>query len=153
MIYLLNDFLKLRKTLKSKNLKLVFTNGCFDIIHRGHIEYLNRAKKLGDFLVVGLNSDKSVKLIKGSDRPVNNENDRAFVLDNIKPVDAVVIFNEKTPFIIIKKILPDLLVKGGDWKEQNIVGADVVTKNGGKVLSLPFINGYSTTEIIKKGKK
>ncbi len=149
MVYTLKDFLKVRDELRCKNLKLVFTNGCFDIIHRGHIEYLNEAKKLGDFLVVGLNSDISVKAIKGKNRPVNNQNDRAYILDNIKSVDAVIIFDEETPYNLICNIVPDFLVKGGDWQENDIVGSDIVEKNGGKVISLPYIVGYSTTGLIK----
>jgi D-glycero-beta-D-manno-heptose 1-phosphate adenylyltransferase len=150
MIYDLKSFLEVRKVLKAQNKKVVFTNGCFDIIHRGHIEYLNQAKSLGDYLIVGLNSDSSVKRIKGESRPINNENDRAVVMDNLKMIDGVVIFSEDTPYNIIKEILPDFLVKGGDWKEENIVGADIVKKSGGKVVSLKFVDNYSTTSTIKK---
>jgi D-glycero-beta-D-manno-heptose 1-phosphate adenylyltransferase len=150
LIYTLQDFLPKRTELKNKSLKLVFTNGCFDIIHKGHISYLNDAKKLGDFLVIGLNSDSSVKILKGKSRPINNENDRAYVLENLKPVDAVIIFNEDTPYNLIKDIKPDFLVKGGDWKEENIVGSDIVKEYGGKVVSLSFLNNYSTTAILEK---
>lgn len=149
MLYKLEDYLELRSGIK----ELVFTNGCFDIIHRGHVEYLNQAKALGKSLVIGLNSDESVRRLKGEGRPVNNENDRAFVLLNLKSVDAVIIFDEDTPFELIKAVKPDFLVKGGDWKEDMIVGSDVVKSYGGKVLSLKFVDSYSTTNIIEKLKK
>jgi len=136
--------------LKGGGGKIVFTNGVFDIIHRGHVEYLIDAKSHGDVLIVGVNSDSSVKSIKGDSRPVNNENDRAFVLLNIKPVDYVVIFEEDTPFNLIKSIRPNVLVKGGDWKVKDIAGSDIVLSDGGQVFSLKFINNYSTTAIIKK---
>ncbi len=131
-------------------MKIVFTNGCFDIIHRGHIEYLKKAKSLGDVLIVGLNSDNSVQRLKGDKRPINNESDRAVVLRELKSVDFVVIFEEDTPLELIKKIRPDILVKGGDWPTNQIVGHEFVLKNGGEVYSIPFIEGYSTTNIIKK---
>ncbi len=153
MIRSLNDIIKLRDKIRIENRKVVFTNGCFDIIHKGHVTYLNEAKSLGDHLIVGINSDDSVKRLKGKDRPVNNESDRAFVLDNLKSVDDVLIFNEDTPYDIIKEIIPDLLVKGGDWKEEDIVGSDIVKKNGGKVVSLQFVNNYSTTNILEKIEK
>lgn len=153
MIRSLNDIIKLREKIRIENRKVVFTNGCFDIIHKGHVTYLNEAKSLGDHLIVGINSDDSVKRLKGKDRPVNNESDRAFVLDNLKSVDDVLIFNEDTPYHIIKEIIPDLLVKGGDWKEEDIVGSDIVKKNGGKVISLQFVNNYSTTNILEKIEK
>ncbi len=136
--------------LKSEGKKIVFTNGVFDIIHRGHIEYLNEAKALGDYLVVGLNADVSVKRLKGETRPVNKENDRKFVMENLKAVDDVIIFIEDTPYNLISKVMPDILVKGGDWKEEQIVGSDIVKQNGGKVMSLKFVNNYSTTGIIEK---
>ena len=150
MITGIEDFLKIRKDIKNKNKTLVFTNGCFDIIHRGHIEYLNEARSLGDYLIVGLNSDSSVNKLKGDNRPINNQNDRSAVLDNLKSVDYVVIFFEDTPFELIKKIIPDILVKGGDWKENDIVGADIVIGNGGIVKSLKYIQNYSTTALLKK---
>lgn len=130
--------------------KIVFTNGCFDILHRGHVSYLAEAKKLGDILVIGVNSDSSVKRLKGPDRPINNEKDRAFVLGQLKSVDFVEIFHEDTPLNLIKKIMPSILVKGGDWKIEQIVGAKEVIENGGEVFSLNFVDGYSTTSIIKK---
>ncbi|MCB0725004.1 MAG: D-glycero-beta-D-manno-heptose 1-phosphate adenylyltransferase [Ignavibacteriae bacterium] len=150
MITTLEEFLPERKKLKDENKKLVFTNGCFDILHRGHVEYLNQAKDLGDLLIIGLNSDDSVKRLKGQDRPINNENDRAFLLDNLKSVDYVIVFNEDTPYNLIKEIIPDFLVKGGDWKEEDIVGYDIVKENGGEVKSLNYVNNYSTTGLIEK---
>ncbi|MBU2445487.1 MAG: adenylyltransferase/cytidyltransferase family protein, partial [Bacteroidetes bacterium] len=128
----LEEFLKIREILCNENKKLVFTNGCFDIIHRGHVDYLNRAKELGDALVVALNSDESVRKLKGEERPVVSLIDRAYVLSNLKCVDFVISFDEETPFEIISKVIPDILVKGGDWKLDQIVGRDIVEKNGGK---------------------
>lgn len=150
MISGIEEFGEIRKKMKNENKSLVFTNGCFDILHRGHAAYLNQAKSLGDFLIVGVNSDRSVKALKGENRPVNNENDRAFLLDNLKSVDYVIIFDEDTPYNLIKEIIPDFLVKGGDWKEENIVGWDIVKEAGGKVLSLNYIENYSTTNTISK---
>lgn len=144
------DFAEIRKNLKDEKRSVVFTNGCFDIIHRGHVEYLNEAKSLGDFLVVGLNSDSSVKKLKGSGRPVVGEIDRAFVLSSLKPVDCVIIFGEETPYELIKFVRPDFLVKGGDWKKDNIVGSDIVEGYGGKVISLKFVDSYSSTGLIDK---
>jgi len=152
MILSISDFKSVREKIKADNKKLVFTNGCFDILHRGHIEYLIEAKSLGDFLIVGLNSDKSVKKLKGQDRPLNNETDRAFLLDNLKCVDFVIIFNEDTPYELISEVVPDYLVKGGDWKEQEIVGNDIVKAGGGKVVSLKFVDNYSTTKLLGKMK-
>lgn len=150
MIIEKEDIAGLKEKLKEENRKIVFTNGCFDIIHKGHVTYLNEAKELGDYLIIGVNSDASVKRLKGNDRPVNNEKDRAFILDNLKPVDSVIIFHEDTPYEIIKEINPDYLVKGGDWKENEIVGSDIVKANGGKVVSLEYVSNYSTTGILKK---
>lgn len=140
---------------KSKSKKVVFTNGCFDILHSGHVAYLNEAKAQGDFLIVGLNSDESVKRLKGPERPINKELDRKYVLENLKSVDCVQIFEEDTPLEIIKKINPNLLVKGGDWKIEQIVGSEFVLSNGGEVKSLTFKDGYSTSKIIQdaQGKK
>jgi D-glycero-beta-D-manno-heptose 1-phosphate adenylyltransferase len=145
----LDDFLPIRAKIKNEKKKLVFTNGCFDLIHRGHIEYLTAARKLGDYLVIGLNSDKSVRKIKGPNRPIVSQEDRAFVLSALEAVDFVLIFDEPTPEEIIKKILPDVLVKGADWNEENIVGADVVKKNGGEVVRINFVEGCSSTNIIE----
>ena len=133
--------------------KVVFTNGCFDIVHVGHLQMLAEAKKQGDYLVVGLNSDASVKRLKGESRPINNEFDRKFFLENIKSVDEVVIFEEDTPFELIKKLKPNVLVKGGDWPIEQIVGGSFVLENGGEVKSLIFKDGYSTTNIIEKVQK
>lgn len=146
----MNEALNKISKLKSEGKKIVFTNGVFDIIHRGHVEYLNEAKALGDYLVVGLNADASVKRLKGDKRPVNKEEDRKFVMENLKAVDDVIIFTEDTPYNLISKIIPDVLVKGGDWTEDKIVGSDIVKQNGGKVFSLKFVNNYSTTGIIEK---
>jgi len=144
------DFGAVRIKIKNDKKSIVFTNHCFDILHRGHAAYLNQAKSLGDYLIVGVNSDRSVKALKGENRPVNKETDRAFLLDNLKSVDYVIIFDEDTPFNLIKEIIPDFLVKGGDWKEEDIVGWDIVKAAGGKVLSLNFIENYSTTNTLKK---
>lgn len=130
--------------------KIVFTNGCFDILHVGHARYLEQAKTLGDILVVGLNSDESVKRLKGPTRPIQTEEDRKELLLALKPVDMVVIFSEDTPLELIKKIKPHFLVKGGDWSEDQIVGSDFVKSIGGKVMSLPFSQGKSTTNIVDK---
>ncbi|OQX70760.1 MAG: D-glycero-beta-D-manno-heptose 1-phosphate adenylyltransferase [Candidatus Cloacimonas sp. 4484_275] len=144
---------KIARILKKSNKKIVFTNGCFDIIHAGHIEYLREAKKLGDILILGLNSDSSVQKLKGRNRPINDENARAIVLSEFKSVDYIVIFQEDTPYDLIEIVKPDVLVKGGDWKETEIVGADIVKKYGGIVKSLEFKEGFSTTKIIEKIKK
>ena len=135
---------------RAKGKKIVFTNGCFDILHRGHVAYLNEAKRLGDFLIVGLNADESVKRLKGPTRPINQELDRLFVMSNLKCVDAVEIFTEDTPLELIKMIHPQVLVKGGDWKVDQIVGGREVIGWGGEVISLSFVDGYSTTSIINK---
>lgn len=135
---------------RNQGKKIVFTNGCFDILHKGHVSYLAEAKKLGDLLVIGVNSDASVKRLKGSERPINNENDRAFVLSQLKSVDFTEIFAEDTPLNLILKVKPGVLVKGGDWKIDQIVGAKEVLAAGGEVYSLNFVDGYSTTSIINK---
>jgi rfaE bifunctional protein nucleotidyltransferase chain/domain len=135
---------------QNKGKKIVFTNGCFDILHRGHVTYLAEARKLGDLLVVGLNSDASVRRLKGPERPINNEKDRQYVLSQLKSVDFVEIFTENTPLNLILKVSPQVLVKGGDWKIDQIVGGKEVISNGGDVFSLKFIDGYSTTSIIEK---
>jgi len=134
---------------KNRLKKIVFTNGCFDILHPGHIAYLNEAKAQGDLLVVGINSDASVRKLKGPDRPINNEIDRKFMMENIKAVDLVEIFDEETPLELITAIRPSVLVKGGDWKIEQIVGHDVVTSYGGEVKSLLFKDGHSTSNLIK----
>lgn len=134
----------------NKGKKIVFTNGCFDILHRGHVTYLNQAKSLGDLLVMGMNSDASVKRLKGPERPINKELDRKFVLENLKSVDFVEIFTEDTPLELIKLVKPSILVKGGDWTIDKIVGGKEVISWGGEVFSLSFVDGYSTTGIIQK---
>lgn len=129
---------------------VVFTNGCFDILHPGHIDLLESAKTLGTKLIVGINSDASVKKIKGEPRPFLNQNDRKSILSGLSSVDEVIIFDEPTPQAIIEKIKPDILVKGGDWKTEEIIGAEFVIKNGGKVFSIPLKDGYSSSLIIEK---
>ena len=136
-----------------KEKKIVFTNGCFDLLHRGHIEYLMQAAACGDVLIVGLNSDKSVKKLKGADRPLQDEKSRALILASLLFVDHVVLFDEETPVELIKSIQPDVLVKGGDYKEEEIVGNEVVTEKGGKVKIIDYLSGYSTTSLVDKIKK
>ena len=136
---------------RMKGDRIVFTNGCFDILHRGHVEYLQEAAALGDRLIIGVNTDASVRRQgKGPDRPLNDQDSRAKVLAALRLVDAVVIFEEDTPLDLIGSILPDVLVKGGDWSEDRIVGADVVRKNGGTVQSLKLVNGFSTTALVER---
>ena len=137
---------------KFMNLKTVFTNGCFDIIHRGHVEYLAKAANLGKILIVGLNSDKSVRLLKGEGRPVQDEQSRALILASMHFVHAVVLFDEETPYNLIKEIVPNVLVKGGDYVPEEIVGYDIVKANKGKVVTIDFVNGYSSTGILEKAK-
>lgn len=138
--------------IREKKLRIVFTNGCFDLLHVGHVRYLKEAKALGDFLVVGINSDQSVQSLKGPSRPVQTENDRAEILSSLEAVDAVIIFNEETPLKLLDKVRPHFLVKGGDWKPANIVGYELVSSYGGTVRSLQFVDGKSTTAIITKSK-
>jgi D-glycero-beta-D-manno-heptose 1-phosphate adenylyltransferase len=135
---------------KSDGCKVVFTNGCFDLLHYGHIHYLAEARDLGDKLIVGLNSAASVRRLKGINRPINDELTRQHLLAALAFVDAVVVFEDDTPYDLIKLIEPDILVKGGDWQPSQIVGSDIVLAKGGEVRSLPFIEGYSTTNIEKK---
>ncbi|MBW6515682.1 MAG: D-glycero-beta-D-manno-heptose 1-phosphate adenylyltransferase [Candidatus Cloacimonetes bacterium] len=138
------------RKLQKWNKKIVFTNGCFDIIHAGHIKYLYQAKSFGDVLIIGLNSDASVRRIKGEERPINKETDRALVLAALEVVDYIVIFEEDTPYELIKKLSPNVLVKGGDWLVKDIVGSEIVLASGGEVKSLPYYEGHSTTNILKK---
>jgi len=135
---------------KKENQIIVFSNGCFDIIHLGHIDYLEKARALGDKLIIGLNTDQSVQRLKGSSRPVVEELARGRMLAAMEFVDAVTFFEEDTPFQLISRIMPDILVKGNDYKLQNIIGADIVIKNGGKVETIALVPGYSTTKIIEK---
>ena len=140
----------IENTLKLHRQKVVFTNGCFDVLHFGHVHYLLEANKLGNILVVGLNSDSSVQRLKGPSRPINGEKERAFVLAALNCVDYVVLFEEDTPENLIKTVQPDVLVKGGDYQLENIVGADFVMQNGGTVTTIPFVEGYSSTHIIEQ---
>lgn len=135
---------------KHHGAKIVFTNGCFDVLHAGHVQYLEAARNQGDILVVGLNSDASVRRLKGSERPVNTQDLRAIVLAGLSAVSYVCIFDEDTPFELIKIIQPDVLVKGGDWPIESIIGADLVLARGGQVKSLVFVDGLSSTNIINK---
>lgn len=138
---------------KSKGEKVVFTNGCFDIVHLGHVDYLEKARNLGDHLVVGLNTDSSVSRFKGPNRPVQDETSRARLLASFQFVDLVVLFNEDTPKDLISSLVPDVLVKGSDYLAENIVGAEVVMKHGGVVKTVDFVPGYSTTRIVDKIKR
>lgn len=138
---------------KSKGEQVVFTNGCFDIIHLGHVDYLEKARSLGNKLVVGLNTDNSVSRFKGPERPVQNQDSRARVIASFQFVDLVVLFDEDTPQNLISELVPDILVKGSDYLAENIVGADVVKRAGGKVLTLDFVPGYSTSRVIEKIRK
>lgn len=144
----LSELKAIRLKLKAERKKVVFTNGVFDLIHSGHVDYLSKAKKLGDVLIVGLNSDDSVRRIKGNKRPILKQEERAFILSNLKPVDFVVFFDEDTPEKLISEIIPDILVKGADWAVDKIVGREVVEKNGGKVMNIEFVNDQSTSKII-----
>ena len=136
--------------LRAAGKRVVFTNGCFDILHRGHVTYLQCARELGDVLVVGLNTDDSVRKLKGPSRPINNEDDRAAVLDALRSVDFVCLFAEETPLELISACLPSVLVKGGDYTPDTVVGADVVQAHGGSVQILQFVEGKSTSSIIEK---
>ena len=144
----IKDIIIICNNLKKKGKKIVFTNGCFDILHKGHLHYLFESKKLGDYLIVGLNSDKSVKILKGAGRPVNNQETRAKNLLSKGIVDNVVIFDELNPYNLIKKITPSILTKGSDYKNKDIIGSDFVKSNNGRVVLIPFLDGYSTTKII-----
>lgn len=153
MLYKIGKLKERVTSLQGANNKVVFTNGCFDILHRGHFQYLKQSKDLGDFLIVGLNSDSSVKKLKGTSRPINKEQIRSQNLIKLDYVDAVIIFNENTPIQLIKSLKPNILTKGGDYQESDIVGSKFVKKSGGQVKILPLLKGYSTTNIIRgKGK-
>ena len=153
MRFLLKDNIEIINRIKAERKKIVFTNGCFDLLHVGHIRYLAQAKKLGDFLIIGLNSDSSVKELKGEDRPINSFEDRATLLSAIESVDSVIMFEEQTPENLIKDIVPDILVKGGDYNIEDIVGYQTVMQNGGQVKTISFYDGYSSTNYINKIKK
>ncbi len=129
---------------------VVFTNGCFDLLHRGHVTYLSQARDLGCLLVVGLNSDASVRRLKGPDRPLVDQDSRALLLASLQCVDYVTIFDEDTPYELIKAVMPDVLVKGGDYRPHSIVGADIVHKHGGQVRTIPLVEGFSTTRLAEK---
>lgn len=144
------EFSRLLAFWRFKDKKIVFTNGCFDVLHRGHFEYLMQAASLGDVLVIGLNTDNSVKKLKGNNRPINNEESRAMALACMQFVHAVVLFSEETPSELIKIVRPDVLVKGGDYKPNEIAGSEFVASYGGKVEIIPFIEGYSSTKIIEQ---
>ena len=144
----IDEISAIRNKLKKQNKKVVFTNGVFDILHAGHVDYLGKAKEFGDFLIVGINSDASVRRIKGDLRPVVPQQERAFIISSLKPVDYVTVFEEDTPFKLINTLIPDVLIKGADWSKDKIVGADIVEANGGTVETIKFVNLTSTTNII-----
>jgi rfaE bifunctional protein nucleotidyltransferase chain/domain len=149
----LHELMMVASIWRLKSETIVFTNGCFDILHRGHVQYLSQAAALGDRLVVGLNSDQSVAGLKGPSRPLNPASDRAAILAALHCVAAVVVFEQDTPVEIIRKLKPDILVKGGDYAINQIAGADIVQANAGKVVTLPFLEGYGTTGLIERLKK
>ncbi len=147
-----NSLLKRIEFWRTLGDKIVFTNGCFDILHQGHVHLLSTCNEFGDRVVVGLNADVSVKRLKGNSRPVNDERSRAVILASLQFVDAVVLFYEDTPENLIHYIHPDVLVKGGDWQKEEIIGSDFVEEYGGEVKTVPYLKGFSTTEIIAKSK-
>lgn len=149
IILTIDELVNIRRAVKNNNKKVVFTNGCFDILHKGHIDYLNESKKLGDYLVVGINSNESVRKLKGPKRPILPQEERAFIISNLIAVDFVCIFNEETPLELISKVLPDFLVKGADWAIDAVVGKEVVEKNGGKVMTITLTPNKSTTNLIE----
>ena len=135
---------------RNNGYRIVFTNGCFDLLHRGHVDYLTKARDLGDVLFLGLNTDASVSRLKGPHRPIQDEKSRMDIMATLQCVDAVMLFDEETPYELIKKVQPDVLVKGADYKPENIVGYDIVTAKGGEVKTIDFLEGYSTTAIEKR---
>ncbi len=145
-----NALSKLVANFQLKNQKIVFTNGCFDLLHQGHVTYLAQAASLGNRLIVGINSDNSVQKLKGIHRPIQDEKSRTLIMASLHVISAVILFDEDTPLELIKIIKPDFLVKGGDWEPAKIVGSDIVQSYGGQVISIPFIDGYSTTAIETK---
>ena len=149
-IFLLDELKTQVDSWKKSGKKIVFTNGCFDIIHRGHIEVLANTADLGEKLIIGLNSDSSIKKLKGENRPIVNEKSRALLLASLTFVDAVVLFSEETPINLISTLLPAVLAKGGDYEIETIVGHEVVQNNGGEVILVPFVNGFSSTDIIER---
>ena len=146
----LSELLEIRKQWQIENCKVVFTNGCFDILHLGHIDYLEKSRAKGDKLIVALNSDDSVRRLKGAERPINNEQIRGRLMAALQFVDAVVYFEQDTPKEIIETLKPDILIKGDDYLAENIVGSDFVIANGGRVETIPLVKGFSTTNIIEK---
>ena len=149
-IYTLLDLEKQIEKWRSAGDKIVFTNGCFDILHKGHVEVLAKTSNLGNRLIIGLNSDSSIKNLKGENRPILEEDSRALLLAALQFVDAVILFSEKTPFQLISEIVPDILAKGGDYKIEEIVGHEVVQQNGGKIITIPLTEGFSSSNIIDK---
>ncbi|MEA5259290.1 D-glycero-beta-D-manno-heptose 1-phosphate adenylyltransferase [Arcicella aquatica] len=149
----LNEVIERAENWQSEGKKIVFTNGCFDIVHLGHIDYLEKARNLGDKLILGLNTDASVKRLKGESRPVVNEYARSRMMAAFEFIDAVVLFDEPTPKELIEKVKPDILVKGDDYTIETIVGADFVIEKGGEVKTIPLVKGYSTTSLIEKIKQ
>ena len=146
----LDEIIAASENWQSQNKRIVFTNGCFDIVHLGHIDYLSRAADLADVLVIGVNTDASVSRIKGENRPLQDELSRSTLLASFQFVEAVVLFDDDTPYELIKAIQPDVLVKGSDYNEADIVGADIVGDKGGKIVTIDFLDGYSTSSIIEK---
>jgi len=140
---------KIVEALKLEGKQIVFTNGCFDLLHVGHIRYLEKAKGLGDILIVGVNSDRSVRMIKGPERPILPEEERAEVLSGLSCIDYIILFDEPTPLELIAQLQPHVLVKGGDWTKETTVGKEIVESSGGKVVILPFVEGHSTSNLIK----
>jgi len=149
IVYTREEIKSIRIRLKQENKKVVFTNGCSDLIHAGHVDYLIKAKEMGDAMILALNTDDSIRRIKGEKRPILKQDERAFIVGNLKPVDYVTFFDEDTPEQIIKDIVPDVLVKGADWAIEKIVGRDIVESNGGEVKTIKFVNDQSTSNIIK----
>ena len=144
------SLIKQRERLRRAGKTVVFTNGCFDLLHAGHVRYLAEARSLGDSLIVAINSDRSTRILKGPGRPILNEHERAEIIAALEAVDYVIVFDEETPRDLIAALLPDVLVKGGDWPVDEIVGREEVEAAGGKVLSLPYVEGLSTTDIIER---
>lgn len=149
----LEELLRVRKRIKNEGKRAVFTNGCFDILHRGHVEYLRKAKALGDILMVGVNTDSSVRRIKGPNRPVVEEDDRSYVLAALAAVDYVVLFDEDTPYELIRALVPDILVKGADWPVENVVGKDIVEAAGGSVQTIDLLPDRSTSGLLDRIRK
>ena len=149
-VSLISDLLGQIGNWRKSGEKIVFTNGCFDVLHRGHVEYLQKSKSFGDRLIVGVNSDSSVRQLKGSGRPFVGEEDRAYIISQLVSVDAAILFSDETPYDLINQIKPDVLVKGGDYQIHEVVGRDIVESHGGRVVIVPLVTGRSTTNIIDK---